>query len=90
MYLWDPTNNGTKPVARLLGHQNKVNQVQFSPDGTLIASAGWDNSTVSRHANALQLNQVLTINIETLERQGRQVPQEPEGPRRTGKPPSNG
>lgn len=47
MYLWDPTNNGNKPVARLLGHQNKVNQVQFSPDGTLIASAGWDNSTVS-------------------------------------------
>jgi WD40 repeat protein len=46
MYLWDPTNNGTKPVARLLGHQNKVNHVQFSPDGTLIASAGWDNSTV--------------------------------------------
>ena len=47
MYLWDPTNNGNKPVARLLGHQNKVNHVQFSPDGTLIASAGWDNSTVS-------------------------------------------
>jgi ribosome assembly protein 4 len=47
MYLWDPTNNGNKPVARLLGHQNKVNQVQFSPDGTLISSAGWDNSTVS-------------------------------------------
>ncbi|SPQ18463.1 ccdd4571-0151-4a36-b04b-ff79eefb099c [Thermothielavioides terrestris] len=45
MYLWDPVNNGSKPVARLLGHQNKVNQVQFSPDGTLIASAGWDNST---------------------------------------------
>lgn len=45
MYLWDPTNNGTKPVARLLGHQNKVNHVQFSPDGTLIASAGWDNAT---------------------------------------------
>ncbi|KAK4129097.1 WD40 repeat-like protein [Parathielavia appendiculata] len=45
MYLWDPTNNGNKPVARLLGHQNKVNQVQFSPDGTLIASAGWDNHT---------------------------------------------
>ncbi|KAK3935827.1 ribosome assembly protein 4 [Diplogelasinospora grovesii] len=45
MYLWDPTNNGNKPVARLLGHQNKVNQVQFSPDGTLIASAGWDNGT---------------------------------------------
>src|SRR4051812_18699642 len=42
MYLWDPTNHGTKPVSRLLGHQNKVNHVQFSPDGTTIASAGWD------------------------------------------------
>lgn len=47
MYLWDPTNNGNKPVARLLGHQNKVNQCAFSPDGTMIASAGWDNHTVS-------------------------------------------
>ncbi|KAK1829988.1 WD40-repeat-containing domain protein [Podospora conica] len=45
MYLWDPTNHGTKPVSRLLGHQNKVNHVQFSPDGTTIASAGWDNHT---------------------------------------------
>ncbi|KAK0748415.1 WD40-repeat-containing domain protein [Apiosordaria backusii] len=45
MYLWDPTNNGNKPVARLLGHQNKVNQCSFSPDGTMIASAGWDNHT---------------------------------------------
>lgn len=45
MYLWDPTSNETKPVSRLLGHQNKVNHVQFSPDGTMIASAGWDNST---------------------------------------------
>ncbi|KAK4183125.1 WD40-repeat-containing domain protein [Podospora australis] len=45
MYLWDPLNNGTKPVARLLGHQNKVNHCNFSPDGTMIASAGWDNHT---------------------------------------------
>ncbi|KAK3694434.1 quinon protein alcohol dehydrogenase-like superfamily [Podospora appendiculata] len=45
MFLWDPTNNGTKPVARLLGHQKMVNHVAWSPDGTTIASAAWDNST---------------------------------------------
>ncbi|GKT63006.1 WD repeat-containing protein [Colletotrichum tofieldiae] len=44
MYLWDPSQ-GTKPVARMLGHQKQVNHVTFSPDGTLIASAGWDNHT---------------------------------------------
>ncbi|KAI5866526.1 YVTN repeat-like/Quino protein amine dehydrogenase [Durotheca rogersii] len=42
MYLWDPSQ-GTKPLARLLGHQKQVNHVSFSPDGNLIASAGWDN-----------------------------------------------
>ncbi|KAK4462554.1 WD40-repeat-containing domain protein [Cladorrhinum samala] len=45
IYLWDPTNNGTKPVARLLGHQNKVNSLAFSPDNSILASAGWDNAT---------------------------------------------
>lgn len=44
IYLWDPSK-GTKPVARLLGHQKQVNHVTFSPDGALIASAGWDNHT---------------------------------------------
>jgi ribosome assembly protein 4 len=44
MYLWDP-EEGTKPVARLLGHQKQVNYVTFSPDGGLIASSGWDNHT---------------------------------------------
>ncbi|KAK3329909.1 WD40-repeat-containing domain protein [Apodospora peruviana] len=42
MYLWD--TNSTKPLARLLGHQNKVNHIQFSPDSNFIASCGWDNS----------------------------------------------
>lgn len=42
MYLWDPSQ-GTKPVARMLGHQKQINHVSFSPDGSLIASAGWDN-----------------------------------------------
>lgn len=45
MYLWDPLNEGTKPVARMLGHQKQVNHVTFSPDGSLIASASWDNHT---------------------------------------------
>lgn len=44
MYLWDPSQ-GTKPIARMVGHQKQVNHVTFSPDGSLIASAGWDNHT---------------------------------------------
>jgi len=44
MYLWEPSK-GTKPVARMLGHQKQVNHVTFSPDGLLIASAGFDNHT---------------------------------------------
>ncbi|KAI0483323.1 WD40 repeat-like protein [Xylariaceae sp. FL0804] len=43
MYLWDPEGQGSKPVARLLGHQKQVNHVCFSPDGNLVASAAWDN-----------------------------------------------
>ncbi|ROT36812.1 YVTN repeat-like/Quino protein amine dehydrogenase [Sodiomyces alkalinus F11] len=45
MILWDPANAGKKPVARLHGHQKAVNHVAFSPDGTVIASTGWDNHT---------------------------------------------
>jgi ribosome assembly protein 4 len=43
MYLWD--GQSTKPIARMVGHQKSVNHVIFSPDGRLIASAGWDNHT---------------------------------------------
>ncbi|KAJ5239370.1 hypothetical protein N7468_003989 [Penicillium chermesinum] len=42
MYLWEPSTS-SKPVARLLGHQKEVNYVTFSPDMSLIASAGFDN-----------------------------------------------
>lgn len=42
IYLWNPTSS-TKPQARLMGHQKQVNHVVFSPDGLLLASAGFDN-----------------------------------------------
>lgn len=42
IYLWSPSTS-TKPLARLHGHQKQVNQVIFSPDGLLLASAGFDN-----------------------------------------------
>ncbi|EMC91498.1 hypothetical protein BAUCODRAFT_127396 [Baudoinia panamericana UAMH 10762] len=44
MYLWEPSKS-TKPIQRMVGHQKQVNHVTFSPDGTLIASAGFDNHT---------------------------------------------
>jgi ribosome assembly protein 4 len=44
MYLWEVAK-GTKPIARMLGHQKQVNHVTFSPDGLLIASSGFDNHT---------------------------------------------
>ncbi|ORX96563.1 putative Angio-associated migratory cell protein [Basidiobolus meristosporus CBS 931.73] len=43
MYLWEPATS-KKPIARLTGHQKLVNQVCFSPDGRIIASASFDNS----------------------------------------------
>lgn len=39
--LWEP-ENAVKPIARLTGHQGVVNQVSFSPDGRMIASASFD------------------------------------------------
>ena len=42
IYLWHPSAT-LKPIARLLGHQKQVNHVTFSPNGQLIASAGFDN-----------------------------------------------
>lgn len=45
MFLWDPIHGGKKPLARMLGHQKQVNHVTFSPDGTAIASCGFDNHT---------------------------------------------
>lgn len=43
LYIWEPSS-GEKPIARMTGHQAIVNQVNFSPDGLLIASASFDKS----------------------------------------------
>eukprot|EP00002_Diphylleia_rotans_P037246 TRINITY_DN82_c0_g1_i1.p1 TRINITY_DN82_c0_g1~~TRINITY_DN82_c0_g1_i1.p1 ORF type:complete len:504 (-),score=89.12 TRINITY_DN82_c0_g1_i1:1349-2860(-) len=43
MYLWDPANS-KKPITRLTGHQQLVNQVSFSPDGRTFASASFDKA----------------------------------------------
>ncbi|KAJ4344571.1 ribosome assembly [Didymosphaeria variabile] len=42
IFLWTPLTSN-KPVTRMTGHQKQINQVCFSPDGNLLASAAWDN-----------------------------------------------
>jgi len=43
MFLWAPETS-SKPVTRMTGHMQQVNEVLFSPDGRLIASASFDKS----------------------------------------------
>uniref|UniRef100_A0AC35GHJ4 NLE domain-containing protein n=1 Tax=Panagrolaimus sp. PS1159 TaxID=55785 RepID=A0AC35GHJ4_9BILA len=43
MFLWEPVTK-KQPIARLTGHQQLVNQVMFSPDTRIIASASFDKS----------------------------------------------
>jgi ribosome assembly protein 4 len=42
LHLWTPLSS-TKPLTRMTGHQKQINYVTFSPDGSLLASAAWDN-----------------------------------------------
>jgi RNA polymerase sigma factor (sigma-70 family) len=39
-----PTPNGNKPVHSLVGHQDRVIAVAYSPDGRWIATAAWDGT----------------------------------------------
>lgn len=43
LFLWKPETD-KKPIARLIGHQQLVNDVKFSPDGRIVASASFDKS----------------------------------------------
>ncbi|XP_045171254.2 notchless protein homolog 1-like isoform X2 [Mercenaria mercenaria] len=43
LFLWSPEKD-KKPVARMTGHQQLINDVRFSPDTRLLASASFDKS----------------------------------------------
>ncbi|XP_040311138.1 notchless protein homolog 1 isoform X1 [Herpailurus yagouaroundi] len=43
LFLWSPAGD-KKPLARMTGHQALINQVLFSPDSRIIASASFDKS----------------------------------------------
>ncbi|XP_041350278.1 notchless protein homolog 1-like isoform X2 [Gigantopelta aegis] len=43
LFLWKPEED-KKPICRMTGHQQLINEVRFSPDTRLIASASFDKS----------------------------------------------
>ncbi|XP_006832388.1 PREDICTED: notchless protein homolog 1 [Chrysochloris asiatica] len=43
LFLWSPAED-KKPLTRMTGHQALINQVLFSPDSRLVASASFDKS----------------------------------------------
>lgn len=43
LYLWNPSQE-KKSLVRMTGHQAVVNDVKFSPDGRIVASASFDKS----------------------------------------------
>ncbi|XP_071537071.1 notchless protein homolog 1 isoform X1 [Panulirus ornatus] len=43
LFLWEPAKD-RKPIERMTGHQQLVNDVKFSPDTRIIASASFDKS----------------------------------------------
>lgn len=60
--VWDPINMvDKKPIARLHGHQKAVNHVAMSPDGTLLATCGWDNQAKIWNAKDGKFLQTLRV-----------------------------
>lgn len=43
MFLWNPEVD-KKNICRMTGHQQLINDVKFSPDTRIIASASFDKS----------------------------------------------
>jgi len=43
MFLWAPETS-CKSLTRMTGHMQQINEVVFSPDGCVIASASFDKS----------------------------------------------
>ncbi|KAM0737121.1 Notchless protein-like protein 1 [Formica fusca] len=43
LFLWKPEKE-KKPIARMTGHQQLINDVKFAPNGRIIASASFDKS----------------------------------------------
>lgn len=43
LFLWSPAED-KKPLTRMTGHQALINQVLFSPDSRIVASASFDKS----------------------------------------------
>lgn len=43
MFMWKPETE-KKPICRMTGHSNLINDVKFSPDMRLLASASFDKS----------------------------------------------
>ena len=43
LFLWSPTDS-KKPIARMTGHQQLINDVRFSPNMRMVASASFDKS----------------------------------------------
>ncbi|KAG8191136.1 hypothetical protein JTE90_016651 [Oedothorax gibbosus] len=43
LFLWQPETSNA-PMAHMTGHQNLINDVRYSPDGRVVASASFDKS----------------------------------------------
>lgn len=44
LFMWDISSKSKKPLLRLVGHQQPISHVVFSPDGQYIASSSFDRS----------------------------------------------